>query len=76
MQYQMVYILVIGVPGEGRMWVRSISNILRKLPKGGNHRSLFLNAIERRNKINSLRFVHSSTRGIDMDSLLNLLGLP
>lgn len=77
-QYQMVYILVIGVPGEERMWVRSINNILRKLPKGGNHRSLFLNAIERRNKIKikSLRFVHSSTRGIDMDSLLSLLGLP
>lgn len=66
-------ILVIGVPGEERMWVKSINNILRKLPKGGNHRSLFLNAIERRNKvkINSLIFVHSSTRRIDMDSLLS-----
>lgn len=63
-------ILGIGVPGEERMWVGSINNILRKLPKAGNHRSLFLNAIERRNKvkINSLIFVHSSTRGIDMDS--------
>ena len=29
-------ILGIGVPGEERMWVGSINNILRKLPKAGN----------------------------------------